>query len=100
MPLLEAIRRLDDARPTLPGEHWLTALLGLYVLLHQPRHPAVRAVSMLAGVALLARAVTGRDGLIAYLERQARSGSGAFHDVAAVWPYEDRVRLSDPRRVD
>lgn len=98
--LLEQVQEWDESRPSLPGEHWLTALLGLTCLLVQPRYPAARALSLVAGMGLLARAATGRDGLIAYMERQARVGSGGFHEVAAVWPYEDRVRLSDPRRVD
>ena len=62
---IKDIKRLDDARPGIPGEHWLTlgAGVAVWLLLRRARSPVLRTVGSLAGTALLARAASGRDGL-------------------------------------
>jgi len=64
-PLLTALKQLDDARPSLPGEHWGALALGLLLL-----RAAAKQRSTLGHLALLAagglfvwRAASGRDGL-------------------------------------
>ena len=63
--LLHRIKRYDDARPGLPGEHWLVLAAGLGVWLASGRHPSlvVRTLGLMAGTALVGRAASGRDGL-------------------------------------
>ena len=88
----------DDARPGLPGEHAITFLLGLALIVRPPRHPLVAAGAMFAGFALLARSASGRDGWLAALERpRAAAAEGDFVEVAAPWPYDRRVRVSAPK---
>ena len=64
---LQRLRKWDDSRPGLPGEHWLSFGLGLFLISRRPVHLLARAGSVLAGTALLARALSGRDGPIALL---------------------------------
>ena len=61
--LLRKIKRLDAARPNVPGEHWITFAAGVGVWLATRRHPsvAVRLLAAIAGTMLVARAATGRD---------------------------------------
>ena len=98
--LIDRIVDFDQRRPSLPGEHWLTFALGLVVLSRPCRTTAGRLVALLAGLGLLARSVTGRDGAIAALERRSprADDDDSFIEVAAVWPYDTRVRVSRPRR--
>jgi len=60
--LLEKIQRLDEARPNLPGEHWLTFAAGVALWIVTRRHPsiAMRLAASLAGTLLVARAASGR----------------------------------------
>lgn len=67
--LLDRLREFDENRPSLPGEHWLAFGVGLYFLLSRRRSVAERLASMVVGAAFIARAVTGRDGAIAVLNR-------------------------------
>jgi len=88
MPL-QRLREWDDSRLGLPGEHWLSLGLGLFLVSRRPTHSLARAGSVLAGTALLARALSGRDGPIAALVkanallsptaagREAGAGAGA-----------------------
>ena len=64
---LQRLRKWDDGRPGLSGEHWLSFGLGLFLISRGPVHLLARAGSVLAGTALLARALSGRDGPIARL---------------------------------
>jgi hypothetical protein len=61
--LLRRIRRLDEQRPGLPGEHWVALAGGLGLWLATRRHPsmAVRVLASVAGTVLVARAMTGRE---------------------------------------
>ena len=71
------IKRFDDARPSIPGEHWLTlgAGVAVWLLLRRARSPLLRTAGSVAGTALLARAASGRDGLSRLL-RWLPSGRG------------------------
>lgn len=61
--LLQRIEKYDDARPGFPGEHWLAFGAAVAVWLGTRRHPSlvVRLLGSVAGTALVARSVTGRD---------------------------------------
>jgi len=98
--LIDRLLELDAQRESLPGEHWLAFGLGLYLLLRRRRSVAGRLVSITAGALFVARALTGRDGAIAALERHGgRDDDTGFAEIAAPWPYDQRVRVSKPRRV-
>lgn len=97
--LLDRLVQLDRQRPGIPGEHWLAFAAGVYLLLQSRRTATGRLASTAAGALLVARALTGRDGAIAYLERQAERGVDAgLTEIAAPWPYDQRVRVSTPHR--
>ena len=92
--LLAALRDFDEARPSLPGEHWAAFGLGLYLLLRGRASTAGRLASMVAGTMLIARALTGRDGAIAVWRRaERRDDTGELLDVAMPWPYDERVSI-------
>jgi len=98
--VIDRLLRLDAQREGLPGEHWLAFGLGLYLLLRHRGSAAARVASMTAGALFVARALSGRDGAIAALGRAARhDDSAGFAEIAAPWPYDQRVRVSTPRRV-
>lgn len=99
--LVERLRAWDEKRPSLPGEHWLTGAVGLWLLLRPARGVAGRLLSAGAGALLLTRAITGRDGAIAALRRTAHEEADEpeFVDVAAPYPYDHRTRVGTPRRV-
>lgn len=61
--LLQRVKRFDEARPNLPGEHWLAFAAGLGLWVVTRRHPsvAVRVLASLAGTLLVARAASGRE---------------------------------------
>jgi hypothetical protein len=63
--LLQKIKEYDDARPSIPGEHWIALGAGLGAWLLSRRHPSfmVRTLGLMAGTALVGRAASGRDGL-------------------------------------
>ncbi|AEG91499.1 hypothetical protein [Ramlibacter tataouinensis] len=62
---LAKLKRYDDMRPGIPGEHWLTlaAGLGVWWVSRSHRSPVVRTLGMVAATALVGRAASGRDGL-------------------------------------
>jgi hypothetical protein len=77
--ILQRIKRYDQARPGIPGEHWLALAAGIGAWLGTRRHPsfAVRILGSVAGTVLVARAATGRQvprTLVRWLpfEREAR----------------------------
>jgi hypothetical protein len=79
-PLMEKIKELkakDDARPGIPGEHWMTLGAGLGVWMLSRRSPSflMRSLGLMAGTALVGRAASGRDG-IAKLVRYLPVGAG------------------------
>ena len=61
--LLAKLKRFDESRDNLPGEHWLTLAAGVALWMATRKHPS-GAVRMLAGIVgglLVARAASGRD---------------------------------------
>jgi len=61
---LRSIREFDQKRPSFPGEHFVVGTVGSLLLNAARRRSGLAKVAMLAGgVALLARAASGRDGL-------------------------------------
>jgi hypothetical protein len=97
--LIDRLVEFDAQRESLPGEHWLAFGLGLYLLLRERESVAGRWASMAAGALLVLRALSGRDGAIAALQRRAQLGDDAgFAEIAAPWPYDPRVRVSKQRR--
>jgi hypothetical protein len=65
----EDLRRFDARRPSLPGEHWLTFAAGVALLALAARgmRRGGGTAALLAGLGLVARAASGRDGPIARL---------------------------------
>jgi hypothetical protein len=93
--LFAALCRFDNARPSLPGEHWAAFGLGVYLLLRPTRTAVGRVASLVAGGVLVARALSGRDGAIALWRRaERRDAEGELVDVAMPWPYDDPVRIA------
>jgi len=83
--LLRSLKRWDDNRNSMPGEHMLVFGLGTRLLLSGGRGTLLRrAVRFGAGAALVARALSGRDGAVQVLRRapQASRDSGATAHVA------------------
>lgn len=62
---IKEIKRADDAREGMPGEHWFALGAGVGVWLLSSRHPSllVRTLGLMAGTALVGRAASGRDGV-------------------------------------
>ena len=54
---IDQLRRADEKRPSFPGEHWLVATAGMWLLRRKG------LLSKAAGAAMLYRAASGRDGL-------------------------------------
>jgi hypothetical protein len=76
--LLDQVRRFEEQRPSLPGEHWLTLGAGLVLLLSGGRGSVLgRTLSLAVGGALVYRAVQGRDGLGELLRRDGAPGRRA-----------------------
>ena len=75
--LFEKVKEYDEARPGIPGEHWMALGAGLGVWLLSRRSPSflMRTLGMVAGTALVGRAASGRDG-IARLARYLPVGAG------------------------
>lgn len=72
--LKQAVQRADQRRPSLPGEHWAVTAAGLGALMLAWRGGGVLRKGFLsgAGLALLARGLSGRDGLLARIDANAR----------------------------
>lgn len=62
---LARLKRYDEMRPGIPGEHWLAlaAGLGLWWVTRNRRSVVARTLGMAAATALVGRAASGRDGL-------------------------------------
>ena len=91
---LARLRELDRSRHSWPGEHWLAFAAGLYFLQRSRPTRLGRLASVATGVALVARALSGRDGAIAMLRRPERPRTDGLVEVAAPRPYEDRSRVA------
>jgi hypothetical protein len=61
----ETVRAADEARPDIPGEHWVVLGAGVLLLLAAGRGRSVvgRMVAGALGSALIGRAASGRGGL-------------------------------------
>lgn len=59
-PIAE-LKRFDQSRSNLPGEHWLTLAAGIGLWMATRKHPsgAVRLLAGIAGGFLVARAASG-----------------------------------------
>lgn len=69
LSVFERVRRFDESRPSIPGEHWLGVGVGAYFLLRRRSTVLGRLASMALGAAFVARGLSGRDGAIAVLRR-------------------------------
>lgn len=100
--VMNALRRFDRGRPSLPGEHWATFATGVYYLTRRQRGLVGGLAAKAFGMALVLRAISGRDGALAMLRRPPRSRSGAPRErtveIAAPWPHEQRVRIVEAAR--
>ena len=61
-PITE-LKRLDQRRSNVPGEHWLTLAAGIALWVATRKHPSgvVRLLAGIAGGLLVARAASGRQ---------------------------------------
>jgi hypothetical protein len=101
---LGRLRRHDDERPGIPGEHWYALAAGLWLLTRGQGSMWLRTASLLAGLALVARAASGREGVARLLpstrpRRRSADRLGRprpyerYIDIAAPWPDAKRVRV-------
>ncbi|MEO7008957.1 MAG: hypothetical protein ABI156_07425 [Caldimonas sp.] len=102
--LLEQLKRIDDERPSFPGEHWFALGAGLWLLTRRPESALGRVATLAAGLAFVFRAASGRDGVARWLEpapplRRARERHRTSWrperdlDLARAWPDYQRVRV-------
>lgn len=59
--VIARLKRFDERRPNLPGEHWMTLAAGVALWVATRKHPsgAVRLIAGIAGGYLAARAASG-----------------------------------------
>lgn len=69
---LRQLKRFDDQRPSVPGEHWVAFGTGAALLLRGRRasSPVLRAAATVGGLLFMARGLSGRDGLVSRLRRR------------------------------
>ncbi|WP_066338719.1 hypothetical protein [Azohydromonas lata] len=69
---LRALKRLDDQRPSVPGEHWFAFGTGAALLLRGRRSSSalLRTAATVGGLLFMARGLSGRDGLLARLQQR------------------------------
>ena len=96
---VDRLRRFDDRRSSLPGEHWVTLAAGLWLLSRHGSATAGRFLAMAMGVALIYRAASGRDGLVRLIPGFDRSSNASGTpsrralDFDQATPYSKRVRV-------
>ena len=96
---LEQLKRFDDRRSSLPGEHWVALGAGLWLLSRHGSATVGRFLAMAVGVALIYRAASGRDGLVRLipaLRRSPTTSTRVAHrplDFEQATPYSKRVRV-------
>lgn len=68
---LRQLKTMDDRRASMPGEHLATFGAGLAILRRVPRGRSAlgKALALAAGVALIWRAASGRDGIARFARR-------------------------------
>lgn len=101
MSPLERLRRFDDERSSLPGEHWMTLGMGLWLMTRPATTVVGRLAAVAAGAALVLRAASGRDGFAARLGWDGLSGGSHDRrftqprriDLSSPWPQPQRVRV-------
>lgn len=76
--VLRQIKAYDDQRPSIPGEHWFALGAGALLLLWGARRHSLVATT--AGLAMVLRAASGRDGLRSVL------GSPGVTAARLTWP--------------
>lgn len=85
LPLpLKQLKDFDDRRPSLPGEHWIALGAGALLLLWAARRRSWATAG--AGLGMLVRAASGRDGLRRVLKSDATDGPEATPGDAAPQP--------------
>lgn len=69
---LRALKRFDDQRPSVPGEHWFAFGAGAMLLLRGRRSgsPLLRTAATVGGLLFMARGLSGRDGLLSRLQQR------------------------------
>jgi hypothetical protein len=77
--LLQRLRRFDDERDSLPGEHLVALAAGALLLTRRSHSTLGWLLSRGLGAALVARGLSGRDGPIAKW-RARRSAAEWSHD--------------------
>lgn len=92
--LLARLRELDRSRHSWPGEHWIAFAAGLYFLQRSRPTRLGRLASVATGVALVARALSGRDGAIALLRRPERPRAEGPVDAAAPVALVERTGIA------
>ena len=81
MPLvLQRLQSWDERRSGVPGEHWAAFGTGLALLqMAGPGRPSwVRATAGIAGVVMIWRAISGRDGFLRQLQANRALGGTAL----------------------
>jgi hypothetical protein len=70
---IESLREWDRNRPGVAGEHWLVLGAGLLAMRRAGRSRSVagRLIGHAVGTALMARAASGRGGVVGWLGRLA-----------------------------
>ncbi|NML15667.1 hypothetical protein [Azohydromonas caseinilytica] len=70
--LIRQLKAFDDRRPSVPGEHFVAFGTGTALLLRGRRSasPVLRTLACAGGLLLMARGLSGRDGLLARLRRR------------------------------
>lgn len=63
--LLTRIKRADERRPNIPGEHWLALGAGIALMMRAGRSRSLlaRLGGQALGMALIGRAASGREGI-------------------------------------
>ena len=95
----EQLKRYDDRRSSLPGEHWVALGAGLWLLSRHGSATVGRFLAMALGVALIYRAASGRDGLVRLIPGFARTPGSVTPpgrrplDFDQAMPYSKRVRV-------
>ena len=96
---VDQLKRFDDRRSSLPGEHWVTLGAGLWLLSRHGSATVGRFLAMAVGVALIYRATSGRDGLARLIPGFGRSPNASRTrnrralDFDQAKPYSKRVRV-------
>ncbi|KQO23285.1 hypothetical protein [Acidovorax sp. Leaf78] len=83
---VKEVRNWDEARPSFPAEHWLVLGAGLLVMRSAGKSRGFlgRMVGRAVGSALIARAASGRNGVVGKLASASAPGAGVAGVVRAL----------------